>query len=150
MSTFALADQWYVLDIDTAHRAKTALEKHKNVVLWCACCTNDTKMTIRIQNVEILPYEGIPNKYYIKVKGITKNKEIIEDAIDLAYVHLIVKRKKTENLAQYLQLDVDPCTENFNPRKFAGFNWRKSLDESLHDPMQLRRSRSYLVESPFY
>lgn len=151
MSTFALADQWYVLDIDTASRAKQLLDKQKNIILWCACCTNDPKQNIQLQEVNVLPYEGIANSYYIKIKGrnITTNA-VVEEGIDLAYVHLLKNKKKTRNLADALKLSpLDPCTPAFDPRAIAlNYNWKQLMYDQLNGYTSLRRQKTFLVELP--
>ena len=86
-------------------------EEIDQVVLWCACCDNDTKVKV---NVSYIYYQKTtePNYYEVWIKGKTADGRKIEQPVDLAYVH-ILRGSKWRCLGKELKFECDPCTKSF-------------------------------------
>ena len=81
------------------------------VVLWCACCDNDTKMIVEVEHIRYKKTED-PNYYQIHIEGVTTKGKNINYAVDLAYVH--IKRDGLWRcLGSELEFECDPCTKAF-------------------------------------
>lgn len=101
------ADQLAYITKAQAKEATDFLKEQKQVVLWCACCKNDKKELINIQNVDYT-HTGHENFYQIYI---TDDQGKTHD-IDLAYVHYILGQK-AYCVGKMLGYTCDPCTEAF-------------------------------------
>lgn len=82
------------------------------VVLWCACCDNDVKTKVKVTRVYYRKVKESSDYYEIVIKGKYMNKEKLEDAFDLAYVHVPVDGQ-WQCLGKELKFECDPCTKPF-------------------------------------
>jgi len=102
---------WITLD-----QAKMTVEYFKDkdveeVILWCACCTDDPKTLITVEDIYYKRADS-PDYYEVYIKGKDRNGKLIDQPVDLAYVH--VKRgSKWRCLGKELGLECDPCTKSF-------------------------------------
>lgn len=81
------------------------------VVLWCACCDNDTKMIVEVEHIRYKKAED-PNYYQIYIEGVSTKGKNVNYAVDLAYVH--IKRDGLWRcLGTELGFECDPCTKAF-------------------------------------
>jgi hypothetical protein len=83
----------------------------KEVVLWCACCDNNPKILVNVTNV-YYKYTGYENYYQVYIAGTTPEGNVINEGVDLAYVH-IKKKDKWYCLGKKLKFECDPCTKSF-------------------------------------
>lgn len=82
------------------------------VVLWCACCDNDVKTKLNLTNIYFRKVKEDPRYYEVVFAGTYMGGEKLEEAFDLAYVH--VKRGgKWRCLGTELKFECDPCTKAF-------------------------------------
>lgn len=86
-------------------------EQISTVILWCACCDNDSKVKVKIDKV-YYKYTGYENYYQVYINGRTLDGRNIDEGVDLAYVH-IKKGKKWYCLGKELGFKCDPCTKPF-------------------------------------
>ena len=84
----------------------------KEVVLWCACCDHETKVKASISGVYYREVKESPGYYEVVLKGTYLGSEKLDDAFDLAYVH-VPKNGKWACLGKELGFDCDPCTKPF-------------------------------------
>lgn len=109
------ADQLAWITEAQAKKAVEFLQKHKKVILHCACCDKDPKEKVKIKNITYRhPEMGgkVQKDYYqvfvtIKIEGEWK-----EIGLDLAYVH-IKQGKEAHCLGKVLGFECDPCIEPF-------------------------------------
>jgi hypothetical protein len=83
----------------------------ERVLLWCACCDNDSKMIVNIEHITYKKADD-PAYYQIYIEGSTTKGKIINQAVDLAYVH-IKRGGKWRCLGKELGFECDPCTKDF-------------------------------------
>ena len=83
----------------------------KQVILWCACCEGDFKVLLNLTNIYYKPASD-PQYYEVYIAGTKYTGGEVEDAVDLAYVH-IQKGKKWKSLGTLLGFECDPCTKPF-------------------------------------
>jgi hypothetical protein len=81
------------------------------VILWCACCDNDTKMMINVSNISYR-LASDHTHYEIMLKGFFYNGGMFNEPVDLAYVH-VEKGSKWHCLGKELKFECDPCTKPF-------------------------------------
>lgn len=86
--------------------------KIKNVILWCACCDNDTKLKIKVTRIYYKAVEGQKNYYEVWIEGKDKVDKRLKQPVDLAYVH-IKKAGEWNCLGTVLEFQCDPCTKPF-------------------------------------
>jgi hypothetical protein len=110
LSNVAKADQWMYLNIDQARAATDYLRKEKQLILWCACCSDETSTMVDITSVNYYHVDG--DFYFVVVEGTTSTGESVKQFVDLAYVHVNV-HGKAKCLAQELKINCDPCTKPF-------------------------------------
>ncbi len=112
----AYADQLAWLTKEQAEKTVAYFEDEEigQVVLWCACCDNDVKTRVNVTKVYYRKVKEDPNYYEVVIKGKYLSKEKLEEAFDLAYVH-IARDGMWRCLGQELKFSCDPCT---NPFKF--------------------------------
>ncbi len=110
LSNVASADQWMYLNLNQARAATAYLRNEKQVILWCACCSDETKTMVNVTSVNYYHVEG--EFYFVVVRGTTSKGESVEQYVDLAYVHVNVQGK-AKCLAQELKISCDPCTKPF-------------------------------------
>ncbi len=109
------ADQLAWITKEQAAKAVTFLQKHKKVILHCACCDNDPKEKVRIKNITYRhpTMAGEEQKDYYQVFVTIKvNGKWEEIGLDLAYVH-IKQDREAHCLGKVLGFECDPCTEPF-------------------------------------
>ena len=113
ISTLTFADQ---LAYITKEQAKQTIayftdKNIKEVVLWCACCDNDPKTLLTVNRI-YYKFTGYQSFYQIYIEGTTPEGQLIDEGVDLAYVH-IKKNKKWRCLGKVLGFECDPCTKSF-------------------------------------
>lgn len=84
----------------------------KNVILWCACCDNDTKLKIKVTRIYYRAVEGQKDYYEVWIEGKDKDDKRLKQSVDLAYVH-IKKAGEWNCLGTVLEFKCDPCTKPF-------------------------------------
>lgn len=111
LSSSVKADQLAWISLDKAKEATELLKEQKNVILWCACCSNDEPILLTIENVY---YKKVDHKdfYQVVVEGRDKKGTYLTENVDLAYVHLLYNDFYI-TVGQYLGYDCDPCTDAF-------------------------------------
>lgn len=109
----AYADQLAYITEAQAKTTVAFLQEYevKFVLFWCACCTNDTKEKIMIEEVSYR-HTGYENYYEVVIKGKDSKGKPIETAVDLAYVHVRVNNI-AKSLGKVLGFECDPCTDYF-------------------------------------
>lgn len=112
------ADQLAWITVEQAEKATKYLNKEKELIYFCACCSlDDPKQKITIEEVFYRhpeTYGEIHEEYYeVVVKGTTADGRTVEWSLDLAYVH-VKKKKKAYCLGLELGFECDPCTEPFD------------------------------------
>lgn len=83
----------------------------EQVVLWCACCTDQSKRKVNIKNY-FYKKAADPSYYEFWIEGTTTSGEKVSEPVDLAYVH-ILRGSKWRCLGTELKFDCDPCTKAF-------------------------------------
>lgn len=106
----AKADQLMYLSQEHAKAATEYLLKEKQVILWCACCSDDPKQLIDVTTVNYYRVEG--DFYFVILRGTTSSGELVEERLDLAYIHVNVQGK-ANCLGQVLKIPCDACTKPF-------------------------------------
>jgi hypothetical protein len=116
-ANLAKADQLAWLTKDEAEMTVQFFNKYgiNRAVFWCACCDGDTPIKIEITKV-FYKYTGTEEYYEVVIQGTDENGNYVNDAVDLAYVH-IPSGTKANCLGQQLGFECDPCT--------APFSWPK-------------------------
>lgn len=110
---FIYADQLAWISEEQAQKTVQYIKDNniKSVVLWCACCDNDSKMKVKITRISYKQVEGQPY-YQVWLEGRDKDGKKLNQAVDLAYVH--VKKEGEYNcLGKLLEFECDPCTKPF-------------------------------------
>jgi hypothetical protein len=106
----AKADQLAWISLEQAQEATEFLKKQKQVILWCACCDNDTKSMVLIASISYKQVSG--DFYQVVLEGKTQDGRTITMGLDLAYVHVNVNGE-AQCLGTVLEYECDPCTEPF-------------------------------------
>lgn len=109
------ADQLAWITKTQAEKAVEFLQKHKQVILHCACCDNDPKEKVKIKNITYRhpTMAGEEQTDYYQVFVTVKvNGKLEEIGLDLAYVH-IKQGKEAHCLGKVLSFECDPCIEPF-------------------------------------
>ena len=105
------ADQLSYISKSQADSAIISLKQHQKILLWCACCDNDPKIVVTIQDIKI-QFADYKELYQIKIIGIDSSGNQKKYELDLAYVH-ILKDGKWYCLGEELGFKCDPCTMPF-------------------------------------
>ena len=112
-SYLAKADQ---LALITKYQAEKTVQYFKvhgidKAIFWCACCDGDSIRKIAITKVY---YRNTVTKEYYEVviEGIDENGGLINEAVDLAYVH-VLSGQKANCLGKKLGFECSPCTAPF-------------------------------------
>jgi len=84
----------------------------KQVVLWCACCDHETKVKASITNVYYRKAPDNSQYYEVVLQGTYLGSEKLDDAFDLAYIH-VTRDGKWRCLGKELGFECDPCTKPF-------------------------------------
>ncbi len=113
-STQAHADQLAWLNETTAQDAKDYLmnymKQEPKLVLWCACCDQETPNQLILTEVSYQENEW--GFFELILEGTDTEGNHIETAVDLAYVH-VLKKGQWYCLGKELDLACDPCTKPF-------------------------------------
>lgn len=114
-TSFCKADQLSYITKEQAQAAVDFLKHKTEVVLWCACCDNDTKICVKVSKVyfEKVAYKDF---YHVMLEGTDSHGKNIKQAIDLAYIHFL-KDNKAYCVGKELNFKCDPCTVPFNFKK---------------------------------
>lgn len=104
----ARADQHILLSRENAERAAAYLNKQKEVILYCACCTGDNPLKVSIAEASVEDYKGYGTG--VRLKGVDQYKNSINRFVDLAYVW-VKSNKEAINFAKVLNLPCRPCAE---------------------------------------
>ena len=112
-SKVSFADQLAYISREQAEETVTYFEDKdiKHVVLWCACCEYDPKVKVTISRI-YYKYTGHEKYYEVHIAGKTSGGKSIDEAVDLAYVH-IKKNGKWYCLGKELGFECNPCTKPF-------------------------------------
>lgn len=107
------SDQLAWITKEQAEKTVSYFEENEisQVILWCACCDNDSKLLVNVSKIYFKPASD-PKYYEIFIEGVTFNGGGFRDAVDLAYVH-IQKGSKWKSLGLVLGFECDPCTKPF-------------------------------------
>ena len=110
---FIYADQLAWISEEQAQKTVQYIKDNniKSVVLWCACCDNDSKMKIKVSRVSYKQVEGQPY-YEVWLEGKDKEGKRLKQAVDLAYVHVKIEGEYN-CLGKLLEFECDPCTKPF-------------------------------------
>jgi hypothetical protein len=112
-SIAAKADQLAWISLEQAQEATEYLKKQKQVILWCACCDNDSKTMVLISSIT---YKQVSDEYYqVVLVGKTASGQTVTEELDLAYVHVNINGE-ARCLGTVLEYECDPCTEPFSFR----------------------------------
>lgn len=133
LSFGAKADQLEVLTLDQAISATEYLQTQEAVILFCACCDGDPMRVVMISEVYYQEWGADENGemlYTVYINGMDMEGNTIEEAIDLAYVHVVI-----DNIAYCLGLDLgfdcDPCVEPFNVGEGEDISEEELIEELL-------------------
>ena len=109
----AKADQLAYLSKDQAEMTVQFFKDYdlREVIIWCACCENDTPQKITVEKV-FYRYTGTDEFYEVVIEGKDKNDNYFQETIDLAYVH-IKSGLKANCLGKELGFECTPCTVPF-------------------------------------
>jgi len=110
----SFADQLAWLTKDQAEKTVAYFNDNniKQVVLWCACCDNDTKVKVSVTEVRYRHVKNSKEYYEFVIEGTYMGGEKLSDSFDLAYVH-IFRDGKWWCLGKELGFECDPCTKPF-------------------------------------
>ena len=105
------ADQLAYLTKEQAKTATTFLKQQAEVLIWCACCDNNSKQYIKVSKVR---FKSVRYKryYQITLKGVDKSGKTLKVELDLAYV-FINKNGKAYCAGKELGFTCDCCTGVF-------------------------------------
>jgi hypothetical protein len=111
-SYFVKADQLAWLNLEQAEITVNYIKEHgiKQAIFWCACCDNDQPRKIDVNNVYFRSTDA--GFYEVVIEGTDEKGNMINEAVDLAYVH-IPSRKKAYCLGKKLGFECSPCTTPF-------------------------------------
>lgn len=110
-TTSAFADQLSYLSKSQADSAVVILKQQPQILLWCACCEQDTKTIISLNDIDV-KYTGTGQFYQIFITGVDSKGKSQNNEIDLAYVY-IIKGDKWFCLGKEMGLKCDPCAKPF-------------------------------------
>ncbi len=106
-ASFSYADQLaYISKLD-ADQAAEVISKLKHVYLFCGCCSVVEPVRVKPVNV-YTRHTGYENYWEVIIEYKGKDGNIVENALDLAYVWK-KKRKKYQTIGEMLGLEHDPC-----------------------------------------
>lgn len=111
LTTTAKADQLAYITKSQAIEATEYLLKESKVILWCACCDDMNKTLVMISGVTY-QHTGYQDYYEVSITGIDADGNSVNQAIDLAYVHVQIE-DDAEPLGEVLGYECDPCTLPF-------------------------------------
>ena len=89
------------------------MNNFSEVILWCACCDNDIKMKVHIDEVTYRQSPTAPEYYEVVIKGYSRQDKDINTPVDLAYV-FIKRGSKAHCLGLEMGFQCDPCTKPFS------------------------------------
>ena len=111
-TTVAQADQLEWITKAQAEQAVKYLESQSELILWCACCTDDVASKIALTKVYYEKVAEADGYYQVFVEGTDEFGNEVSRGIDLAYVHVKVGRN-AQCLGRVLRMKCDPCTRPF-------------------------------------
>lgn len=132
------ADQLELLSEEDAKRAVEFIQKQKEVVLWCGCCTKQPKQIVKVSKVSYAydtlsePYMGV-RLYKVTLEAVEYNGQVFYVGLDLAYVH-IKKGRKSISVGSALKMKCVPCTR--------GFKWKPVRKRELRRLEKLARAEA--------
>ncbi len=108
---FSKADQLAYITKAQADKAVKFLQDKDELILWCACCNNDKKQKITVNQVysEFVNYQ---HYFQVILEGKDESGKKVRIELDLAYVHF-KKGKKAQCVGKALKFKCDPCTKAF-------------------------------------
>jgi hypothetical protein len=109
----AKSDQLAWITLEQAEKTVEHFEDKEinRVIFWCACCDNDPKTIIKVTDVYYKKVQGY-DYYEVWIKGKTTSGKKVNEAVDLAYVH-IKRGGLWRCLGLELKFECDPCTKDF-------------------------------------
>ena len=112
-SYLAKADQLAWINEDQAKMTVQFFNEYgiDKAIFWCACCDGDTPLKIDITKV-YYRYTGTEGFYEVVIEGKDENGNPVNEAVDLAYVH-IPSGVKANCLGKELGFECSPCTAPF-------------------------------------
>lgn len=107
----AQADQLMYLSEEQAYAAQAYLSEQAAVILWCGCCEEEEPRSVVIESVEV--EEAEDGSFLVVISGIDHNGEVVNEAVDLAYVHVVIENTAF-CLGLVLEYECDPCVDPFD------------------------------------
>lgn len=112
VTTYCKADQLAYITKEQAQKATEFLQSHKEIMLWCACCDqNSTKQVVTITKV-YFEHTGYEQYYQVVLEGTDVHGNKVTEKLDLAYVHFKIGNN-AYNVGKTLGFECDPCTTPF-------------------------------------
>lgn len=112
VSVITKADQLSYLTLQEAKIATEFLIYEKEIISWCACCSNEKMNLITIQSSYYKKVEDSEDYYQVFIYGKDTSGAEINEPFDLAYLHYN-KNGTAVCLGIGLGFKCDPCTPVF-------------------------------------
>lgn len=106
-SFHSTADQLAYISKAEAEKAAAYINKHKNIVLFCGCCSLVEPLKVKVIRAEAV-YTGYENYYEVTIHYLDDDGQEVNENIDLAYVW-VKKLFKYKTLGKIFRMDHDPC-----------------------------------------
>ena len=108
----AQADQQAILSKEEAEKTIAFLEGHHQIILYCGCCSNDTRTKVVVSRISSECESS--NWCEVRIEGVeASTQKEVNETIDLAYAWVNVNGV-AKNLAWEIGLNADPCTPSFD------------------------------------
>lgn len=147
LSIASRADQLAWLTRSDAEAAVQVINRQAELLLFCGCCDNAPKRYIEVESSS-LSYTGTDSYYEVLVSGKNQEGEVVEEAVDLAYVY-IHGDGTALCLGRTLDLECDPCTEIFEwESPFVGkdlFEFPITVNELVFKSVDPMGQQAYLL-----
>jgi len=114
ISNSIFADQLSYISKSQADSAVVLLTKQSEVILWCGCCDNDPKQTIKVTKV-YFEFTGHKDFYQVIIVGTDNKGRNVRNEIDLAYIYFN-KNGIAQCVGKELGFTCDPCSKPFSWR----------------------------------
>ncbi len=107
------ADELLWISKDQAEKTIKYLKEYgiNKAIFWCACCDGELPRKIDITKI-YYKYTGEDQYYQVVIEGTDEKGRIVNEAVDLAYVH-IQSGLKANCLGKELGFECMPCTTPF-------------------------------------